>query len=228
MTMIETDESVTYRTKGRTKAIYGKLNEAYDFFNGELFDGALPDCLITLQRHRGAYGYFCGDRFEDAESTLVDEIALNPTHFAVRPVREVLSTLVHEMAHLWQHRFGKSSRNGYHNKEWGRKMKEIGLWPSSTGKEGGKETGQKVSHYIMAGEGYDKASDKYAEIDTLELLKEHSFGATKKKKNNDKVKYTCPNCAAKAWGKANLHIDCGLCQKRMRCGGGDMDGGDDD
>jgi hypothetical protein len=29
-----------------------------------------------------------------------------------------LSTLVHEMAHLQQNHFGKSSRTGYHNKEW--------------------------------------------------------------------------------------------------------------
>lgn len=219
-----TTEVVKYDTNKWTKVLYGKLDGAYDFFNGELFGGALPDCLITLQRKRSAYGYFCGDCFEDAECTLVDEIALNPTHFAVRPVREVLSTLVHEMAHLWQHRFGKTSRNGYHNKEWGRKMKEVGLWPSSTGHEGGKETGQKVSHYIMAGEGYDKAFDKFAEGNTLDLLKEHLVKKSKKK-NNDKIKYTCPECATKAWGKANLHIDCGLCQKRMRCGGG---GGEDD
>jgi len=39
-------------------------------------------------------------------------------------------------------------------------MKEIGLQPSSTGEPGGKETGQTVSHYIIPGGRYAKASAK--------------------------------------------------------------------
>ena len=60
---------------------------------------------------------------------MTDEIALNPAHFASRPTAGTLSTLAHEMAHLWQHHFGTPSRTGYHNKEWAAKMREIGLIP---------------------------------------------------------------------------------------------------
>ena len=46
---------------------------------------------------------------------------------------------------------------GYHpqlsaalyDRQWAAKMREIGLQPSSTGEEGGKETGQSMSHYII-------------------------------------------------------------------------------
>src|ERR1700679_1453731 len=99
---------------------YTSLDAAYSHFNRELFGGTLPPCLITMQRHKGAYGYFSGDRFAstaDAQD-VTDEIALNPAHFANRPTAATLSTLAHEMCHLWQHHGGKQSRNGYHNKEW--------------------------------------------------------------------------------------------------------------
>jgi len=33
-----------------------------------------------------------------------------------------------------------------------------------------------------------------------------------------KVKYTCPGCKAKTWGKPNLHIICGDCSQTMKGG----------
>ena len=88
---------------------------------------------------------------------MVDEIAMNPSYFAIRSVEETLSTLVHEMAHLWQFHFGKPGRRGYHNKEWGAKMDSIGLCPSNTGQIGGKRTGEKMSHYIIEGGAFHAA-----------------------------------------------------------------------
>ena len=32
-----------------------------------------------------------------------------------------------------------------------------------------------------------------------------------KKYNRNKVKYTCPDCGVKVWGKAGLHIECSDC-----------------
>lgn len=75
---------------------------------------------MTLQRKNKAYGYFAGGRFGSKDGTeITDEIALNPSHFKSRTDEQSLSTLAHEMAHLWQHHFGKPSRAGYHNKECG-------------------------------------------------------------------------------------------------------------
>ena len=88
------------------------------YLNRTLFDGELPNCLITLQRSKRSYGYFCGDRFGRADGLVTDEIALNPRYFHDRPVADVLSTLAHEMAHLWQHHYGKPGRGRYHNREW--------------------------------------------------------------------------------------------------------------
>jgi hypothetical protein len=128
---------------------YSAMNEAFEFFNVRLFNGSLPHCLITLQRKSSTLGYFAGSRFGAAEGgSITDEIALNPTHFKERTAEQVLSTLVNEMAHLWQYHHGKIPRAGYHDRQWAEKMQEIGLTPSDTGAEGGKKTGQKMSHYI--------------------------------------------------------------------------------
>jgi predicted SprT family Zn-dependent metalloprotease len=109
----------------------------------------LPQVLVTLQRHARTYGYFSPQRFNGRiDKTAVHELALNPDGFAGRTDELILSTLVHEMAHVWQQTHGKPPRRSYHDRQWAGKMREIGLQPSSTGEPGGKETGQSMSHYI--------------------------------------------------------------------------------
>ena len=134
-----------------TLQAYDELQRAYDHFNNELFDGVLPDCLITLQREKQTYGYFSPERFVNSQGTRTDEIAMNPAYFAVCPPEEIMQTLCHEMCHLWQHHFGKPGRRGYHNKEWADFMEAIGLMPSSTGAPGGARTGDKMADYAIEG-----------------------------------------------------------------------------
>lgn len=131
-----------------TNDAYNELLAAYDYYNEHLFGGELPGCLLTLQRNKRFFGFFSNKRFVNGTGGYVDEIALNPSVFAVRPVEAVLSTLVHECVHQWQAHFGKAGRRGYHNAEWADKMESIGLIPSSTGRPGGKRIGEQMTHYI--------------------------------------------------------------------------------
>jgi len=147
--------NVSHDTKDPTRVTYVGLTEAYDWFNRQLFDKILPAALITMQRRRGSYGYFASERFGTRDHVdIVDEIALNPVHFETRSEGEILSTLVHEMVHLWQFRFGRPSRGGYHNRQWASKMKNIGLQPDNGN---GRETGQSVSHHIIPGGPFAQA-----------------------------------------------------------------------
>jgi SprT-like family len=210
----------TTPAKTPTLEAYGELQTAYDHYNRVLFHDALPPCLITLhcESHR-VLGYFSHKRFVRLADgrTAADEIAMNPMHFAGRSVVAVLSTLVHEMVHLWQAHLGKPSRKAYHNKEWAEKMKSIGLQPSDTGEPGGKETGQKMNHYIIAGGAFDKATAvllqegfalSWADAAILDKV-------AKPKKSGTRVKYTCPGCGVNAWGKDELHLICGDCNQSM-------------
>lgn len=148
-----------------TTETYGELQAAYDLFNAELFGGKLPNSLITLQRERKSYGYFSAERFQKRDGTKTDEIAMNPLYFAVVPLVEIMQTLAHEMHHLWQFHFGTPGRGRYHNAEWSDKMKDSGLMPSSTGKPGGKTTGDSMADYPIEGGRFLKACAKLLTTD---------------------------------------------------------------
>jgi hypothetical protein len=61
---------------------------------------------------------------------------LNPVHLA-RPVFEVLATLLHELAHAWQHTHGTPSKPPHHNKEFRARCESFGI-PTD---EGGHDLG---------------------------------------------------------------------------------------
>jgi len=144
-----------------TTQAYAELQQAFEHYNVELFDGQIPRCLITMQREKRTYGYYSTQRFVHRDDhTTIDEIAINPAYFGIVPLLEILQTLVHEMAHAWQQHFGNPGRRGYHNEEWADKMESIGLMPSSTGKLGGSRTGEKMADYAIKGGLFMQATDK--------------------------------------------------------------------
>jgi predicted SprT family Zn-dependent metalloprotease len=204
-----------------THRTYTSLDAAYDFFNRELFAGSLPPCLITMQRHKGAYGYFSGNRFASLANPeeVTDEIALNPATFATRTPPEILSTLVHEMVHLWQHHHGKPSRSGYHNAEWAAKMRAVGLIPSDTGEPGGKETGQKMTHFVQPQGRFEQACTAYLAAGDAFLYQDRAGDEeatkTRRKKAASKTKFTCPVCELNAWAKPDARLLCGDCEEEL-------------
>jgi hypothetical protein len=200
-------------TKPTSLAEYTGLQEAYSFFNNALFNGELPECLLTLQRKSKAYGYFSPERFAprgDDQKHNIDELALNPDGFLGRSDKDILGTLAHEMTHVWQAHFGDAPKRGYHDREFASKMKEIGLYPSDTGMEGGKETGRNMTHYILEDGAYAKA---YAELEAtgFKLNWESVKNPAKEKAKPSKIKHTCPTCQQNTWGKSGLKVICGVC-----------------
>ena len=204
---------------------YQLLQKAFDLFNARLFAGDLPQVLLTLTRHKKASGYFAPERFtlrgvKKAEDKIVHEIALNPDCFlAVVPTEETLSTLGHEMAHLWQEELGKKKpRKAYHNKEWADKMEEIGLMPSNTGENGGKRTGQKMLDYIIEGGPFAIACKRFLEevkdavlINAVPRVQLATAGDKKKVK----ACFECLTCKQKAWAKPTAKLKCGDCDRDM-------------
>lgn len=144
-----------------TTQAYAELQQAFEHYNRHLFQGQIPRCLITMQREKRTYGYYSRRRFvrRGDSSTMIDEIAINPSYFGVVPLIEILQTLVHEMAHAWQEHHGKPGRRAYHNKEWADKMESIGLMPSTTGRPGGARTGEKMNDYPIEGGAFMQATE---------------------------------------------------------------------
>lgn len=203
-------------TEAPTRKTYNEMQAAYDFFNTALFDGELPDCLITLQRKNRARGYYSPERFTSRDGEVTDEIAMNPATFASRTPSDVLSTLVHEMVHLWQQHFGTPSRTAYHNREWAAKMKEVGLQPSDTGAPGGKETGQRMTHYVVDNGPFADACAELLETGEFVTWCETIFAPKETKgKNGKRTKYTCDGCGLNVWAKDGARIACGDCEMAL-------------
>lgn len=226
-----------------TQVEYTGLQTAFDYFNKYLFDAKLPECLITFQNHPLARGFYRPKHFNGRvdRKLYTDEIALNPDWFFTRTNEEILSTLAHEMVHLWQYHFGKPSRDGYHNKEWARKMIEIGLQPVSND-DPKKIVGQSMTHSIIEKGRFQEIAQKLvkkysllnwesgnwqpvddSDIDLLKLLINGSDGNIKtipalkppKKRDRSKVKFSCPNCEQNAWAKETAVLMCGICEVTM-------------
>src|SRR5262249_47443792 len=126
-----------------------------------------------------------------------------------------------EMTHLWQHHCGKPGRGSYHNRQWADQMKTIGLHPSSTGKKGGKETGDSVSHYIVPAGLFETSAheppmrglaiawtENPPEPDAA-LVEGSNKGPDQEPKNGKRVKYSCPSCGLNAWAKHRIQLVCG-------------------
>ncbi|HIH2751023.1 TPA: SprT-like domain-containing protein [Burkholderia lata] len=133
-----------------TKETYDALQFAYDFFNARLFGNSLKGVLITLNNVGRSFGHYSPERFTRRDGEVCDQINLNSTYFASRPVEDTLSTLGHEMVHQWRQYEGEQPpRRSYHDKVFAQKMIDIGLQPSHTGSPGGKTVGEHMSHYIL-------------------------------------------------------------------------------
>jgi predicted SprT family Zn-dependent metalloprotease len=191
---------------------YSGLQAAYDHFNKALFKDVLPDVFITYQRRAHSRGYFAPDRFS---SRIGDhgrhELALNPDGFIGRTNEHILSTLVHEQCHVWQHAFlGHPIKRGYHDKEWAAQMKAIGLYPSNSGMAGVRETGHQMQHYVIPGGHFQQAYNQLIAAGwQLNLQSAMRGNNTKAPKN--KTKFTCTTCGQNAWGKPDLNVICGAC-----------------
>ncbi len=188
-------------TNAITQRNYERLGAAYDWFNQQLFAGTLPPCLITFQRSRRARGFFWREAVRARRGKRrTDEIALNPDTFTGRSDRDVMSTLLHEMVHLWQFHFGTPGRRGYHNREWATKMEEVGLRPSNTGRPGGAKTGERMTHYVISGGRFEEVwGELYRSGFRIEWETSPSRAA-----DRSKIKYTCPDCGLNVWGKPGL------------------------
>jgi predicted SprT family Zn-dependent metalloprotease len=209
------DEVDPYRLRETpTRETVDPLLEAFSEFNSGLFDNKLPECYVkTESRDKRSHGHYAPERMTrtNGNGYTVGIIALNPLYFAEQHggTIEALQTLLHEMCHHWQFHFGKRSRSGYHNRELADKMKSVGLQPSNTGKPGGKEVGQNMADYPIAGGRFEQIAKGMIEAGfTIPWAEQSNEG---KPTVPVRVGYRCPECRLNVLGKRGirtLQCDC--------------------
>lgn len=223
-----------------TLGIAQELQQAFDHFNRELFEGQLPQCVLTLTRLRKYAGLFAPKRWvnrsQKAKENDMHEIQVDAVVMSARGDKRALSTLVHEMVHLAVEHSGHGPKKAYHCKRWAAAMKELGLQPIAIVKGqqvSGKETGANCTHEIVKGGPFCQSAD-----DLLKSGFVFSWGAIaepekvksdkKKSKAGAKVAHVCPECNNKAWGKSSMVLVCGADKVEMECAERGTEGNDDD
>lgn len=195
---------------------YDALYDAFKILNDELFNGELPQILVTISNPEGnkkCAGYYHHHVWNNG----VSEIALIRAGMTLeRGDAANLATLLHEMCHQWQCEVGTPSRNGYHNKEWANKMLEVGLQPiglNAKGEPNGKSTGQNATHEIMP-EGA-AATLINGLIRKGWKIPLHYTNEPRKKPiaaRKPSSKYSCQSCDMTLTGKPGLTVVCGDCR----------------
>lgn len=235
--MSDVRETDVYRP---TEELSRQFQELFDLLNGRLFKNELAPCMVVFSRKRAnLFGYYRPIGWKHKNSTIaIPEICLNSENILEAEELEVIQTLVHEMCHHWQFTSpeGKPSRPGYHNRQFAKKMKEVGLYPSSTGKPGGAETGQSMADYIIENGPLDSLyrelkslgwSIAYVNNSLYRTLQEaiadlvganpqDNLPGNKPGTKKNKLKYSCPSCGINAWGKPGLELGCLTCDKPLK------------
>ena len=224
-----------------TKDQFAAYRAMWAYFNKVLFAGTLGHVILNFSRHARALGFFAPERWRNTSEELTHEISLNPSYLKRADMKDAVSTLVHEMAHLKRYEeWREEERNtppgedkptpptpGYHDARWADLMESIGLMPSDTGKPGGKRLGFRMDHYIIPGGAFDRAFESMPvecqlpwtsglDADALKGKKGKEEKAKAKAKAKEakrkvKLKYSCPKCALNVWGKPGLSVRCNRC-----------------
>lgn len=193
-----------------------ELQQAFDHFNRTLYAGKLEPVVFSNCRLKKAKGYFWAKQWARRKEMKgkVHEIGLDFAKLHGENDKQVLSTLVHEMAHLQIEQIGKAPKKPFHCKYWVAAMKQVGLTPiiiDSKGNISSKPTGPNATHEIDKGGPFDKACDELLKSGfKLSWASEAVIEPEKpkaKKRAGGKFKYEA-DCGAAFWGKPNIAANC--------------------
>lgn len=199
------------------------LNKVFKAINEHFFDNELEPVTVTVQSTVRAYGHVSiAKTWVNADGVMTRELNVAAEYLS-RPIEEVVVTMLHEAAHLYnlQHGIKDVSANGYyHNKRF-------------------KETAETKCHIQIDHDSRYGWTISTATDDTLQFCIEYGFddilthrdtglpiatgtgtpttgngGGTptiKPKKPSNSKRYICPCCGAIVRATRPVNIICGDC-----------------
>lgn len=185
--------------------IIDELYKIYNFANEELFDGELPEVLITLVKGvsptNSFYGKYCGKAYKNNDNQdSCYEIQIAGEFLA--DYYTLCDTIVHEMCHLYcAINKIKDVNKKYHNDMFESVARTHGL----------------NAEYVDEKIGFSNTSltDESKELfDTLEIDKDklkYCRNYNTESKKPPKKRYICPHCGLQVQAKKSSLIKCGSC-----------------
>lgn len=187
---------------------------AFNKINADWFGGELEKVIITFEEgyKKGAYGWICTDKDWEQNGTARYHINIS-SDYLDRSVYAVISTLVHEMCHLYNLQNGKqdTSRSGiYHNKVFKDTAEAHGLNVEHVDKACWCRTSctEQLMQWI----------DDNVTFSALHLYKKRadpSEGKKSKPKQSTR-KYVCPCCGLIVRATKDCRISCIDCDEEMK------------
>ena len=225
--------------------LYAKIQTVIDLLDKRFFSGAkkekIPQLVFAINNkcRSCVVAYVQADALYDKKTdTKLQYMGINPDYLD-RNIGEILSTVCHELCHVYEHAYIHIPRGGYHDKQWAELMRDCGLEPKYL-----NSSKTAVTHTIMKDGAFEKFisdfTEKYgedyfnivsysAEIvrrtrKELGIEDDDSDDGTPrpdnadkpiKKYNRNKIKYVCHGCGLKVWGKAGLSVSCNECMETL-------------
>lgn len=189
------------------KQAQNNLEELFTIFNDHFYSGELERPIISIQKDpkNSCYGwcttYKAWSTIDEQEFYEINLCA----EYLNRSFPEICSTLLHEMAHLYNitHDINDCSASQRHNTKFKKTAEEHGLVVEKTNK------------------GWSKTT---LSPDTEEFIKDmdYKFNISRKpapmkakKKRKPTYKYICPCCGSKVTSRSLLNIRCMDCEEDM-------------
>lgn len=173
-----------------------ELHKAYDKANTVLFNGELPEIVITMQsrgNRKGVLGWFVTSPiWENGEGIDLYEINIVPEAMH-RDYIEILQTLIHEMIHVYCAVKGikETSRGGsYHNKRFKEQAELHGM--EYTHEQPDSKIG--YSAVTLTKETVNMIKFWNINKEAFSIARKEFGGAGKEKKKSNIIKWCCPKC----------------------------------
>ena len=226
-----------------TLEVYQKFQKAVDLIEEKFFTGkgkqSFPRYVLAINNKcKSVVCAFVQNNalFDKLNGDKIQYLGINPRYLA-QGNEHVLSTLCHELCHIYENAFIHIPRGGYHDKAWADLMKDCGLEPVYLNKsktsvnekiiEGGgfeafvKDFTEEYGDYFnvveysqTVAQGYkDRNPDSDADLSDAPAA--DNADKPVKVYNRNKTKYTCRCCGLTVWGKAGLDISCNDCMETL-------------
>ena len=208
----------------KTSRAAGTLEKYFRALNTRFFEGSLPECIITLKATPTAYGHISCGKVWQAGETARHEINIS-TLYLDRPVEETVSTLLHEMCHLYcsvnNIKDTSGSSHAYHNKNFKAVAETHGLQIEHHQKYGWTVTSPSLDLLdFIEQQGWQSIQmcegGAYAMVGRGPSGGSAAGGMVKPpKKPTHSRKYVCPCCGTIVRATKAVNVMCGDCMETM-------------
>lgn len=191
------------------------LQASFNAINRDFYNGELEKVIITVKegKKKGAFGWIENAKNWKQNGTDRHEINISADYLGERTVRQTITTLMHEMVHLYnlQNGIKDTTRSGiYHNKNFKKTAEEHGLQVEQVDQIGWSRT--------TATEETAKWIEENIPIKSFNVYKQttEKITTTGTKPKQSYRKYICPKCGLIVRATKDCRISCMQCNQEMK------------